>query len=82
MGANSEGPQSTQLLVSLLAECCITVCDAGPTLKQHWIDASRSFAGITTVLLIVKCRTLVQCYATVFHTGPELKHHWINVLPL
>ena len=41
METNSEGPQSTHLLVSLLAVCCITVCDAGLTLKQHWIDVSR-----------------------------------------
>ena len=31
----------TPFPVSLSAECCITVCDAGPTLKQHWIDVSR-----------------------------------------
>ena len=30
-----------ETLVSLLAECCITVYDAGQILKQHWIDVSR-----------------------------------------
>ena len=58
------------------------------------LDRRFVFAGITTAILIVKCRIwkitnahsshpmLVQCCVTVFHTGPELKHHWIKLFPL
>ena len=44
------GPQSTHWLVSLSAECHITVCDAGSTLKQHWMYSTTQFGhrGIKT----------------------------------
>ena len=38
---HSDGPVSTLTCLSvLLTECCITVCDAASTLKQHWVDIS------------------------------------------
>ena len=40
MESHSVGPVNTQWFVSMLAECCFTVCKAGLTLKQHWIDVS------------------------------------------
>ena len=36
-GRHSEGPVNTLTCLSVKL-CCITVCDAGPTLKQHWVD--------------------------------------------
>ena len=44
----------THWLDSLLAQCYITVRDAGSTIKQHWVDVL-CLSGNATVILIDKC---------------------------
>ena len=29
----------------MMLQCCASVCDAGPTLKQHWVSAVWLFLG-------------------------------------
>ena len=53
METHSDVPHSKHLLVSLLAECCITICDIRTTLNLRF-----AFAGITTVISIVKSSLL------------------------
>ena len=54
----------------MLFQCRANVCDAGPTLKQQWINVS----GVLSVPGYHE--TLTQYW---LKTGPALKQHWVRV---
>ena len=86
------GPQTTHWrLVSLWAECCTTVCDAGPALKQHSIGVSRLLELQLLFQLVNLAQVtadhceharLVQWWAFACKTGPTLKQHYANAIKL
>ena len=61
-------PQKAQNVDPLLIYCWSTVCDAGPTLNQHWADAS---------CLMVRRYSIISWYPIQSVTISECEDNWI-----
>ena len=56
--------KSSQYTDPILVQCWATVCDAGPTLNQHWVS----------VLVYCVCWRIIACIEVyVWHSPPALK---------
>ena len=62
----------------ILAQFWTMVCDAGPTLSEHWFDVSCGGLSISQQTRNIK-PMLFQCWYIVCDAGPTFSPHWVDI---